>query len=359
MVAVTDATVLVTGCGAPGFAGTLWSLRRADRDLRVVGTDARREQAGRYLADAFHRVPRAEEADFVPAMLEVCREEGVDVVLPQVTAELQPLAAHRAEFAAAGATVAVSGPETVAAANDKGRVVEACVACDVPRPRTLSAETAEGLEAACRRLGYPDEPVVVKPPASNGSRGLRVLDADRDRKRAFYREKPGSPYSTLPEVRSVLGETFPRLLVTEYLPGEEYTVDAFRPAGGGETTAVPRRRDEVRSGISFRATVREDEAIRGHAGALAEHLDLTYAFGFQFKEDAEGRPHILECNPRIQGTMVASTVSGANIVYAAVADALDWPAPDLTPAWDRSFYRYWGGVGVADGDLAGNVGELR
>jgi carbamoyl-phosphate synthase large subunit len=360
VVAVSDATVLVTGCGAPGFVGTLWSLREADGcDVRVVGVDMRAEQAGRHLADAFYRVPAAENDGFVDALLDVCRSESVDVVLPQVTRELPVLAAHRDAFEDAGATVAVSGPEAIDRANDKHALVETCDALGVPFPETETAETAAELEAACERLGYPERPVVVKPPTSNGSRGMRILDESRDQKRAFYEEKPTGVYSTLGDVSRTLGDSFPRLLVTEYLPGDEFTVDAFRSADGERSVAVPRRRDEIVSGISFRGTVVRREEMIEYSERLADELDLTYAFGFQFKLDRDGQPKILECNPRIQGTMVTSTLADANMVHAAVADALGDRGPDLDPAWDRSFHRYWGGIGTDGEDLVGNIGELR
>lgn len=359
MAGVSEPTVLVTGCGAPGFPGTLWSLRSDDGlDGRVVGTDVRTEQAGRYLADSFHRVPAADDGAFVDELVDVCATEAVDVVLPQVTRELPVLAAERSRFEAVGATVAVPSADAVERANDKGTLIDVCRDLRVPHPETATVETGAQLEGACRELGYPGRPVVVKPPDSNGSRGVRVLDADRDRKRAFYEEKPTGLYARLEDLRETLGERFPRLLAMEHLPGQEYTVDAFRRSGGGEVVAVPRRRESVRSGISFRAGLEEHEEIIEHARRLARELDLAYAFGFQFKLDRRGRPKILECNPRVQGTMVASTIAGANVVAASVRDALGEPLPRLEPAWDRSFYRYWGGVGVGGQGLVGNVGEL-
>jgi carbamoyl-phosphate synthase large subunit len=357
MGALSGATVLVTGSGAPGFPGTCYSLREAAADVTVVGTDARTHHAGRYFADDFQQVPLAEDEDFVPALLEVCRRGDVDVVVPQVTRELPVLADARSAFEEAGTPVVVSDPSTVELANDKHRLAGVAQSLGVPTPETHQAETGEQLERAATSLGYPAEPVVVKPPVSNGSRGVRILDATRDRKRAFYEEKPDGRYATLDGVRETLGEAFPPLLVMEYLPGEEYTVDAFRPRDGETaTTVVPRRRDSVKAGISFGATPVDDADMVAHSRALASELGLTGAFGFQFKADADGNPCLLECNPRVQGTMVTSTVAGANVVAAAVRDALGESVSPMTPAWGVRFLRYWGGVGVADGDVTDDLG---
>jgi carbamoyl-phosphate synthase large subunit len=80
---------------------------------------------------------------------------------------------------------------------------------------------------------------------------------------------------------------------------------------------------------------------------LAKALGLRYAFGFQFKLDQDGTPKILECNPRVQGTMVASVFSGVNVVWMSVREALGYPVRSIPKKLKSSeFYRYWGGLGT-------------
>ncbi len=352
-----DHTVLVTGCGAPGAIGTLWSLGHNpdDRSIRTVGVDMRDEQPGRYACDSFATVPAADSDQFLDELIAVCDEEDVDVLLPQVTAELPVLASASDRFERIGTDVAVSHEGAIERANNKRNLVEVCNRVGVPSPETIAVGTWTELESAAHRLGYPDERIVVKPPVANGQRGFRIVSDDWDRKRQFYEEKPSGEKTTMDRLRSILGESFPELLVMEYLPGEEFSIDAFR--GDGEMIVVPRSRDEIRSGISFRTTVTKETALVEHAETLAEALDLEYAFGFQFKRANDGTLKILECNPRIQGTMVASTLAGANLIDAAVRCALGDPIPDCSLDWGTTFHRYWGGISVADGEIVGNIGE--
>jgi len=141
------------------------------------------------------------------------------------------------------------------------------------------------------------------------------------------------------------GKSWPQLLVTEYLPGIEYSVDAFMGQKGG--VAVARRRDQIRSGISFRTTIEIREDLGKYTLAAAKILCLNYAFGFQFKLSLDKTPCVLECNPRVQGTMVASSLAGVNCVWLAVQEALGHePDPSSSNAQDGySFIRYWGGIG--------------
>ncbi|MDG6923244.1 MAG: ATP-grasp domain-containing protein [Nitrososphaerota archaeon] len=198
-----------------------------------------------------------------------------------------------------------------------------------------------------KELGYPGKPVVVKPQVSFGSRGFRVLrEGSSWDVRRFLAEKPNSAEMTLEDLTQILsrGDSFPELLVTQFLSGNEYTVDVF--SGANVSVAIPRLRKEIVNGISFRTSLEYRRDIINYSLKLAESLDLRYAFGFQFKLDADGTPKILECNPRVQGTMVASVFSGVNIIWMSVREAMGYPTKTIPKNLKTSeFYRYWGGLG--------------
>jgi carbamoyl-phosphate synthase large subunit len=104
----------------------------------------------------------------------------------------------------------------------------------------------------------------------------------------------------------------------------------------------------MKSGITFHGTAEKNDAIIEYSKKLSEKLQLEYAFGFQFKNDDNNIPKLLECNPRIQGTMVLSTFAGANIIYGAVQRALNEPVSSSDIKWGTRIMRYWGGIGIQD-----------
>lgn len=138
------------------------------------------------------------------------------------------------------------------------------------------------------------------------------------------------------------------MIVTEYLPGEEYTVDVIRK--GKLMTVIPRKRDLIRSGITFNGSVENNLEIINYSKKLAENLNLEYCFGFQFKLDENNIPKILESNPRVQGTMVLSTIAGANIIFSSVKLLLGEKIPEFNIDWNSKIFRYWGGVGLYKGN---------
>ena len=77
-----ECTVLMTGCGAPGAPGIIRCLRKnGERNIRIVSVDRNENAGSRDLVDAFYTVPSAEKEDFIPAVLDICRREGVQVAL--------------------------------------------------------------------------------------------------------------------------------------------------------------------------------------------------------------------------------------------------------------------------------------
>ncbi len=338
--------VLITGAGAPGIRGTLYSLKNNwdMRDVVTIGVDMKNEVVGRYLCDKFYQVPPAESNQFIPALLEICEKEKVDVILPQVTAELLPLAEHKKEFEKSGTKVAVSNYTAIELANNKYKLLKTVRKLNVPYPKFYLVKTWSELEKCAKKL---DTPFVVKPPIASGMRGFRIIYESIDRTEFFFKEKPNNSKITMEELYSILGETFPELLVMEYLPGREYSVDILS-SKKEVYVVVPRRRDLIRTGITFVGTVEKRDDIIEYSTKITRALGLEFAHGLQFKEDFKGVPKILESNPRIQGTMVLSTIAGANVIYGAVKLALGEEIPEFSVKWGTKLLRFWGGIGIGD-----------
>ena len=343
-------TTLITGAGAPGIVGTLYSLKNNfdGRKVTTVCTDIKKEVVGKYICDKFYQISKPSTDRYLFELQKICKEHNVDVIIPQNTAELLKLSMHKESFEEQGVKIIVSEAENIDVANNKYKLMQLAKKEDIPVPEFYMVSRFDDLVKYAERLGWPEDPVVLKPPNSNGMRGVRVINENKDYKQSFYEEKPSGVFTKMGFLHEVLGDKFPPLMIMGFLPGEEYTVDVLR---ANNITIIPRRRDLIRSGITFAGTVVKDEEIIDYSSKLAERLDLKYAFGFQFKMNKDGIPALIESNPRVQGTMVLSTIAGANIVYGAVKYAIGEEVPNFDINWGAKIYRYWGGVGVANGKV--------
>lgn len=348
--------VLVTGVGAPGTKGTLYSLRKNfdKRIIRTIGTDIIEDVVGKYLCDKFYKIPEPTNESFIHTLLDICKKEHVDVILPQVTNELFKLSEFSKEFSKTGTKVAVSSKKTIDLSNNKYALMKHVQSSTLSRlaPRFFIANSIDDLKNCAEHLGFPEKPFVIKPSISSGMRGLRIVDNSVDTKKDLYTKKPDNVHTRLEELERILGTSFPELVVMEYLPGNEYSVDILSTE---DPVVIPRRRDSIRTGITFNATVEKNMDIIESSKKLVKLLELKYACGFQIKSSRDGEPKIIECNPRVQGTMVLSTLAGANIIYGAVKLALDEEVPAFEVNWNTRLLRYWGGIGVINGKTTDEI----
>lgn len=339
--------IIVTGAGAPGIRGTIYSLKNNydHRPIEIIGTDVNFDVVGKYLCDNFYTIPKASnKSDYLKALSDISDIEKPDIIIPQNTSEMETLADNIKDFEDKGIKVIVSNANSIERSNNKFALLELCRANGLSYPEYRLVDNVFDLEISLKELGWPAKRVIVKPPVSNGMRGFRVIDEHIDSKKTFYSEKPDNSIISFDDLKKILGVNFPDLLVSEYLPGDEYSVDILRTKD--RIDVIPRKRTMIRSGITFNGNLEYNTEIINTSIELSGLLDMEYCFGFQFKMDYNNRPQLLECNPRVQGTMVMSTIAGANLIYSAVKYALNEPIPEFTIDWNSSFYRYWGGVGI-------------
>ena len=277
--------ILVTGIGAPGTSGTIYALKNNPDavEIATIGTDMRVDAPGRPLADQFRLVPPPEDDGYVETMIDICVTEGVDVVVPQTTRECAVLSHERSRMIEAGVAVLVASAESFRSANNKAVLLDCFSGLGFPTPDYRRAGDEDQLRSAAHELGYPEVPVVVKPTDLFGMRGFRVLIENKWDQDRFLGEKPDGAETGLDDLILVLstGEQYPDLLVTEFLPGDEYSIDAF--VGSRCEIAVSRLRKSIRTGISVESVVELREDMSGPTLAAAKALGLTLTFGMQFK----------------------------------------------------------------------------
>lgn len=334
--------ILMTGGGAPGAAGILHCLKQHPA-FRIWTADASPDAVSRHLHDQFELIPAAADPDYIPQMLSLCQARNIHVVMPLVTRELMTLAGFAGLFKMQGTDILVSPVNSLELANDKGNLYRALQTQGLPVPSFRIVHTVEEFDKAVNELGYPANAVCFKPCQGNGSRGFRILNASIDEADWLFHQKPSGTHITLSEARRLLQlKPFPPLLVAEFLPGEEYSVDCL--ANHGDTVvAIPRLRSKMINGISVSGKFVQDEEIINYCRDIIRMLGLHGNIGIQVKRSGKGQPLLLEVNPRVQGTIVAALGAGVNLPVLAVKQALDWPVtPDeLKVKWGTHFMRYW------------------
>lgn len=332
----------MTGGGAPGAAGILKCLRQ-EKSFHIITADANPNAVGRHMSDDFETIPFAGDPAFAETVLSLCRKKNIHAVLPLVTKELIPLSQHMKEFELAGAKLLTSPTASLEIANNKSRLYEFLQWRSIAVPDFRVIETIEQFKIAVEELGYPAKPVCFKPSVSNGSRGFRIISEQMNELDLLFNHKPASTYLRLDDAVRILSTgLFPELLVSEYLPGEEYSVDCL--ARHGEAVLlVPRLRKRMINGISVEGEFVKEESIISYCAQIIKELQLHGNIGIQVKKSATGEFLIVEINPRVQGTISAALGAGVNLPVLAIKQELGLPisAGELEVKWGTKFSRYW------------------
>lgn len=236
-----DLTVLISASGSPSIPGIIACFKNnGERKIRVVGVDMSDEPSARYMVDAFYQVPAATHPDYCNILLDICKKEHVDIYFPGVSAEVSALVKRWDDFKRIGVTLSVSNSNSVDVANNKLKTYQMLAEAGIPVPEYYPVHTVNDFVEGCKYMGYPQKPVCLKIVNGSGSRGVRIIDANKSRYQLFAHEKPNSFYTSYDDMLSILKEVdvLDELMLVEFMPGNEYTVDllAHKSPSGTETT---------------------------------------------------------------------------------------------------------------------------
>lgn len=159
------------------------------------------------------------------------------------------------------------------------------------------------------RGGYPKTrgyPCFVKPDSGESSKVSAVANNETELR------------SAIREAMSYKGD----VIVSEYLPGDEYTVDCFSDRDDGLLWVNPRKRIQTERGISTETQTIEGDEYREFAKAIAGKLRLFGAWFFQAKRDKYGNLCLLEVAPRIAGGSSLARMSGVNLPLMTLREHL-------------------------------------
>ena len=260
------------------------AAQAVDPGAAVICGDANGEALTAHISKAFWRMP-ATRPENLDLLIEGCRSQGVQVVLPTRDGELMFWAQNAEAFRQAGIEVLVSSPVAVNSCLDK-----------LEFSRFVGLNSLLVIPTVLDLEDLPGDRFVVKERFGAGSRGL-AINVDRSAARAH-------------------AQLLDQPIFQPYVAGEEISVDAWLDRKCRLKGLVLRRREVVVNGESQVTTTFRDPVIEAEAGRVLNALGLSGPVVLQIMISPDGKPHIIECNARFGG---ASTTG-----IAAGLDSLRW-----------------------------------
>ncbi len=256
----------------------------------------------RYCARALVFPSYADDPDaYAAAVIEFVRAHPTRVVLPAADASCVSLMPFRQQLADIGSVLALPPDPALAIALDKDRTLRVARELGIACPTSVRIGSVEELPTAIAEFGFP---FVLKPTNSwTVARRHRVPPV----------EVIDKAEATEAAERFLAGSAV--VLAQQWLPGRREGVTLF--IVDGEVLAScgheEYRTTPALGGVSvLRESVQTPPDVYDDAVRLAVAIGIEGVCEVEFRRDADGRPLLMEVNPRLPGSLDTAIRSGVD-----------------------------------------------
>jgi carbamoyl-phosphate synthase large subunit len=322
-------TIAVTGLNAvdspgPGVA-VIRSLRAClDFDVRIIGLSYESLEPGIYMedvSDKTYQIPYpAAGTEVLLARLEyIHKQEKIDVVIPNFDAELPNFIKISERLKKLGINTFLPKIEQLEA-RDKINLFEFGKKHDLLIPRDKVLFDPNGLHAVAKEFEFP---IVVKGKYYEATVAYTIEQAQK----AFHKlnAKWGLP-----------------IIVQEFIEGTEVNIAALGDGEGNTISAIPMRKLFITDkGKAWAGITLEDESLIDLAKKFIKQTKWKGGFEIEIMRTKEGKPYIMEVNPRFPAWIFLTTGAGQNQPAALVKMAMgEKVAPYNEYEIGKMFIRY-------------------
>lgn len=338
---MTSITILITAVGTqsmPGLADCFHN--NGERTVKIVGADMSNDYTICQMVDVFYQVPKVYEESYVDALLDICKKEKVNIFFPFMDEELELIDDRLSDFQNIGVIVSIASRKVIDITNNKLKFYEYLMQNGFEMPEYYPINSFDEYQDACEKLGYPENKVCIKTIFGSGSRGVRILDEQADMYRQFIEEKPNCMTLKKSIFDSIImnQKRLEPMMAMEYLPGAECSVDVLAE-NGNILYMVGRESNNVLASIPQDSILKEIPAAYEICQKVCALLKIDGNADFDFKYDKNGKPVLMEVNPRLAATMSIIAMGGVNLPYLRVKQLLREKLPQLDVNYGICFKR--------------------
>lgn len=259
-------------------------------NLSIYGTDISTSAPALQFCDYSEIVCRIKDINYIPSLLQICKREHVNAIIPTIDTDLLLLSQNRKKFEEFGTKVIISQEDKIALCRDKRLTFDFFVSCGLMSPATFD-------DYLKYDHGFP---AFIKP--KDGSSSIDAFKVNSESELKTYAEK------------------IKDYIIQPFISGEEYTVDIFCDFEGNPIFITPRKRLAVRSGEVLKTEIVVDDNIEKEMLMLISKFKPCGAITVQLIHDIKSdRNYYIEINPRYGGGAPLSIKAGADSPKAMIS----------------------------------------
>ena len=236
------------------------------------------ERHGKYVfKNHISNLPMMTDSSFYDSLNDMIEEYKIDLIFPTHDTVSLEFVKNQSKI---NTKVVAGDLHTVNICRSKKATYELFADCDfVPKQYSLNTDTLEF-------------PLFIKPDVGQGSVGAKKI----------------LTYADLDNIK------LEEYVITEFLSGDEYTVDCITDKYGKLAYYSPRSRNRMMAGVCVSGKTEDaSNEIRSIAETINSRLNFLGLWYFQIKKDDKGKYKLLEISSRCAGTMCLTRAKGVNL----------------------------------------------
>lgn len=259
-------------------------------------------------ADGYFISPLIYNPDYIPAIIQFCKEHNVKAVLSLFDIDLLVLASNANLFQENGIELVLAPAEFVKICNDKFATYKFITSIGLKSPKTYLTIDAVKEAIAHGEINYP---VIMKPRWGMASMGIYKVENDEELE-FFTRKCKKDIFNSYLKYESSITKDEP-IIYQEIMIGEEYGLDVLNDLNANYVKTFAKQKVTMRSGetdlgrtadpMPFEHTAKMIAAKSGHHGICS--VDC-------FKQSKDGDIYVIEMNCRISGHYPLAYLAGFN-----------------------------------------------
>lgn len=242
---------------------------------------------GKFVYDNYiDNIPQIEDSSFIEEINKIIENYKIDFIIPAHDSVVLKMIENESVI--------------------KAKLVTSCEqTCKICRSKLKTYELFKDIVEVPKIYNQNESfeyPVFLKPEVGQGSKGTFKVNSKEELE--FYRKKDSS------------------LLILEFLPGREFTIDCFTNKDGKLLFSEGRERKRISNGISVNSEPYKNPKLYEMAKKINKKLNFRGTWFFQVKERKENDFVLMEISPRIAGTMGLFRVCGVNFIQLSIFDLM-------------------------------------
>jgi predicted ATP-grasp superfamily ATP-dependent carboligase len=301
-----------------------------NKEFEFFGTNENINSSVLQNCDYSEQEPVLNNQEYIDYCIDFCKRNSIDVFVPR--RNMLEIVKNIKLFDDAGVKVlAERDANLIKTVNDKSLFYDVCKQNGLTQiPEYYIVSTPQQFLTAYKQIISHGNIACFKPVSGEGASGFRVI-----RSMANSIEWLLSPVNhrlSIEQVMKILEkyDTFPEIMILEYLQGYEYSVDCLSYEKNLLASVQRKKIDSRQRAIVF------SEEVDEYCKRIFEIFPMSYVSNIQIKYNGNVLK-ILEVNPRMSGGLHISCHSGINFPYLAIKLLLDKTAEVNVPSCNITF----------------------